>query len=307
MMEKKVHFKNSIWTIAGCLFLPDNLNEANQYAAVVLSHPGGGVKEQTSKIYAEGMAEAGFIALTFDATHQGESEGSPRLLDNPFERVEDIKCAVDFLTTLPYVDNKRIGAIGQCAGAGYAVSATMTDRRIKAVCGICLTNPGASTRQGWNGKKTVAEQIALLEEIGKQRTAEANGAEVRMGHFVPEANEIDENTDPDMIEASNYYRTSRAMHPNSPNLYRFTGLAFRMMFDAYAQIPDYLTQPFLVIAGSNAGSLWQSKKGYELANEPKEMCVFEGAGHFDLYDNPKYIRMALEKMSAFFLKYLQNN
>lgn len=303
-MEKKVSFKNTVWDVSGCLFLPEGFDENKKYPALAISHPGGGVKEQTSKTYAEGMAGAGYVALTFDSTHQGESGGEPRLLDNPFERVEDIKCAVDFLTTLPFVDRKRIGAIGSCAGAGYAVCAATTDRRIRAVCGICLTNPGATTRLGWDGKKTLAEQLALLDEIAEQRTSEANGDEPRMGHYVPEADEIDTCPYPDMVEAHNYYRTPRAGHLNSPNRYRFTGLAFRMAFDAYAQIPDYLTAPLLAIAGSRAGSLWQSRLGVELSNGPKELYVIEGAGHFDLYDNPKYIVLALAKMSEFFGKYL---
>lgn len=306
MQEIEVTFKNTVWNIAGCLFLPDGFSEKEKYPAVVLSHPGGGVKEQTSRTYAIGLAKAGYVALTFDASHQGASEGEPRLLDNPNERVEDIKCGVDYLTTLPYVDRNRIVAMGQCAGAGYAVAATMTDRRIKAVCGICLTNPGATTRQGWDGKKTVEQQIALLDEIAEQRTAEANGAPVRYGHFVPEADEINADTYPDMVEASDYYRTPRAGHPNSPNRFRFTGLAYRMAFDAYAQIPYYLTRPLLAVGGSEAGSLWQTKLGYELSNGPKELFIVEGAGHFDLYDNPKYIEMVLAKMVEFFNHHLSN-
>lgn len=303
-MPRKITFKNGIWNLAGLLFYPDDFDEGKKYPALVFSHPGGGVKEQTSATYAEGMANNGYVTLVFDSSHQGESEGEPALLDNPNERVEDIKCGVDYLTTLPFVDRERIGVVGSCAGAGYPVAATMTDRRIKAVCGICLTNPGATTRQGWDGKKTVEDQIKLLDEIAAQRTAEANGVEIRYGHYVPEADEIDANTYPDMVEAHDYYRTPRASHPNSPNRYRFTGLAYRMAFDAYAQIPYYLTRPLLAIAGSKAGSLWQSKLGVELSNGPKELYVIEGAGHFDLYDNPKYIRLALEKMNKFFGNYL---
>ena len=104
------------------------------------------------------MQKFGFISLTFDASHQREIEREPKLLDNPYERTEDIKCAVDYLTTLPYIDRKRIGVIGQCAGAGNAVFATLTDRRIKAVCGICCTNPGATSRLGWEGKRSVEDQ-----------------------------------------------------------------------------------------------------------------------------------------------------
>lgn len=199
------------------------------------------------------------------------------------------------------MDRSRIGAVGSCAGAGYAIFATLTDRPIKAVCGICCTNPGASSRLGWDGKRSLEEQIRRLDEIAEQRTAEANGAPVRYAHYVPEADEINENTYPDMVEASDYYRNPRrALHPNSPNRFRFTGLAYRMTFDAYQFIPDYLDRPLLVIAGSKAGALWQSKRAVEVSNGPKELFVLEGSGHFDLYDNPVYIEQALAKMNSFF-------
>lgn len=283
------------------MFLPDDFDENSKYAALVMANPGGGVKEQMTQLYAERMAAVGYVVLTFDASHQGESEGEPRLLDNPYERSEDVKCGVDYLTTLPYIDRQRIGAVGSCAGAGYAIFAALTDRRIKAVCGICCTNPGASSRYGWDGKRSLAEQIRRLDEIAEQRTAEANGAAPRYAHYVPEADEINETTPPDMVEANDYYRNpSRAKHPNSPNLFRFVGLANRMTFDAYEFIPDYLDRPLLVIAGSKAGSLWQSRKAVELSNGPKELYVVEGAGHFDFYDNPKYIGMATDKMREFF-------
>lgn len=300
-MEKKVTFKNWNWNMSGCLFLPDNFDETKQYAAITICHPGGGVKEQTSMLYAEGIAKAGFIVLTFDASHQGESEGEPRLWDNPYERSEDVKCAVDYLTTLPYVNRARIGAVGSCAGAGYAIFATLTDRRIKAVCGICCTNPGATTRQGWDGKRGIDEVISRLDEIAKQRTAEVNGEDIRYAHYVPETEEINENTYPDMVEANDYYRNpARALHPNSPNKFRFIGMANRITFDAYEFIPELLDRPLLVVAGGKAGSLWQSKRAVELSNGPKELYVIEEAGHFDLYDNPLYIETALKKIVEFF-------
>lgn len=300
-MKHRVNPRNWNCNMAGCLFLPDDFDEKKKYAALTICHPGGGVKEQTSALYAEGMAKAGFVVLTFDASHQGESEGEPRLWDNPYERSEDVKCAVDYLTTLPYVNRECIGAIGSCAGAGYAIFATLTDRRIKAVCGICCTNPGATTRQGWDGRRNIEEVKSRLDEIATQRTAEANGAEIRYAHYVPEADEINDNTYPDMVEAHDYYRSpARALHPNSPNKFRFIGMANRITFDAYEFIPELLDRPLLVIAGSKAGSLWQSKRAVDLSNGPKELYIIEGAGHFDLYDNKEYINVAIKKMADFF-------
>lgn len=143
--------------------------------------------------------------------------------------------------------------------------------------------------------------IRRLDLIAEQRTAEANGVEPSYAHYVPEADEINEGTPPDMVEASDYYRNpSRALHPNSPNKFRFIGMANRITFDAYEFIPELLDRPLLVVAGSKAGSLWQSKRAVELSNGPKELYVIEGAGHFDLYDNQRYIDMAVRKMVEFF-------
>lgn len=298
-MKKAVKFKNGIWNLAGILYLPDSFDE--KYPALVFGNPGGSVKEQTPADYGEGLSKAGFVVLTFDACHQGESEGEPKLLDNPYERSEDIKCGVDFLTTLPYIDRDRIGAIGQCAGSGFAIYAALTDRRIKAVCGLCCTNPGATTRQGWDGKRTIEENKKTLDLIAMQRTAEVNGEPVKYVHYVPEKEEINDTTYPDMIAGNQFYRVE-AKHPNSPNLFRFTGLANRMTFDAYEFIPEYLDRPFLVINGSEAGSLWQSKKAYDLSNGPKELWIVDGAGHFDFYNNSECIAKTIDKIAEFFNK-----
>lgn len=132
---KKVTFKKLGLNIAGLLFLPNNFDEKNQYPAIVVTHPGGGVKEQCSSLYAWNLAKNGYIALAFDASHQGESEGLPRYLEDPTSRVEDIRSAVDFLVSLNYVDENKIGAMGICAGAGYTMNAIQTDLRIKAAAG----------------------------------------------------------------------------------------------------------------------------------------------------------------------------
>ena len=147
--------------------------------------------------------------------------------------------------------------------------------------------------------RTVEENKKILDQIAEQRTAEANGAPIKYVHYVPEDDELEKNPYPDMIIGNQYYR-HEARHPNSPNLFRFTGMANRITFDAYEFIPQYLDRPFLIIAGSEAGSLWQSKIAYDMANEPKELCIMEGAGHFDFYNNAHYIDKATEKMAKFF-------
>lgn len=148
MKKEKAFFKNRNFKVAGILFFPDDFDPSKKYPALVATHPGGGVKEQVSSLYGGKLADRGYVVLAFDASHQGESGGEPRFLEDPFARVEDIRCAIDFLVTLPYVDEERIGAFGVCAGGGYSVSAAQTEHRIKAVAGISAWDVGDSSRNG---------------------------------------------------------------------------------------------------------------------------------------------------------------
>ncbi|MFF7889820.1 alpha/beta hydrolase [Streptomyces sp. NPDC020794] len=198
---QNVTFTNADNTMAGNLYLPDGFSEGRSYPAIMSVHPGGGVKEQTAGLYAGKLAREGFVTLAFDASHQGESGGRPRHLENPASRVEDIRSAVDYLSTLGYVDAGRIGVLGICAGAGYAVNATMTDRRIKAVGTVSPIDIGAAYRLGWDGSEPVAAQLATLDAVAKQRAAEAQGADAAHVPYVPYVPEtVDETTVPDMAE-----------------------------------------------------------------------------------------------------------
>lgn len=299
-----VTFKNGSLKIAGNLFLPAKMEPNKKYPAIVVVHPGGGVKEQTAGLYAQKLAQQGFIALAFDASHQGASEGSPRFLEDPTARVEDIRSAVDYLTTLSSVDADKIGALGICAGGGYAISAAQTEHRIKAVAGISAVDIGLTFRTGWNGKGSLADQMKTLEAVGKQRTAEANGAEAIYVHYVPEAGELTPNTDRDMREAHEYYRTPRGQHPNSANQLLFTSFDKIMAFSAFSQIDTLLTQPILLIAGSEAGSRWQSEMAYKKATGPRELFIVKGATHMTMYDVPQDVQQAMEKLTVFFNKNL---
>jgi fermentation-respiration switch protein FrsA (DUF1100 family) len=297
-----VTFKKDNLSLAGNLYFPAGFDRNEKYPAIVAVHPGGGVKEQTAGLYAQKLAEAGYVALAFDASYQGASEGEPRFLDNPLNRVGDIYSAVDYLVTLPYVDANRIGGLGICAGSGATVKAAMTDRRIKALVTVSGVDVGAASRRGWEGKDTL-DQIAVLEAIAKQRTAEANGAAPMYGHYVPEVG--DTSAPRDLQEAAVYYRTPRGQHPNSTNKVLFTGTSYAILFDGFGQADKLLTQPLLLIAGSEAGSLWQSQELIKkAASKNKELFIVKGATHMDLYDIPKYVDQAVGKMTTFFGKNL---
>jgi len=297
--KKKVSFKNNQVSMAGELYLPKNYEALGKLPAIIISHPAGGVKEQAPAPYARGLVEKGFIILTYDASHQGESGGEPRYLENPFDRVEDIRCAVDYLTTLPFVDSNRIGAMGMCAGGGYSISAATTDRRIKAVAGVSATDAGSAMRDGWDVPNPVSEQLKLLEAASAQRTAEANGKPIAYGGYVP--NELDRNLPNTMQEAYEYYRTPRAQHPNSVNKVMFTSFIPLFTFSATDRIDTLLTQPLLLVAGSKSDAMHFSKKFIDqAASKKKEIYVVKGATHIDLYDKEAPVGEAVAKLGSFF-------
>jgi uncharacterized protein len=167
MTKKTISFKSQNITMAGDLYYPANMTEGRKLPTIVCVHPAGAVKEQSVGLYAGMLADNGFAALAFDASNQGASGGEPRWLEDPAVHVEDIRSAIDYLTTLPFVDADRIGALGICAGGGYSISTAQTERCIKAVAGISITDPGVAIREGWDGTSPVSEQITMLKAVAR--------------------------------------------------------------------------------------------------------------------------------------------
>ncbi|MFG2886927.1 alpha/beta hydrolase [Streptomyces sp. NPDC048297] len=298
-----ITFANGPLTMSGNLCLPANFDASRSYPAIVTVHPGGGVKEQVSGLYASKLAEQGFVALAFDASFQGDSGGEPRHLEDPYARVDDVRAAVDHLQSLPYVDPERIGALGICAGGGYTVSAAMTDYRVKALTTVSAVNIGTSFRRNWYGTDSDAAAVPTLRALARQRTAEAQGAEAAHLPYVPA--EPDENTPRDLVEAGDYYLTPRAQHPNAKNTFLFTKSVSRIFtFDAFHMVEDLLTQPVLVVAGSDAGSLWMSTELHGRVRSPKKLQVVEGGTHMDFYDVPEYVDRTIAAATPFFTEHL---
>ncbi|AIY84793.1 X-Pro dipeptidyl-peptidase family protein [Clostridium baratii str. Sullivan] len=297
--KKNVKFNARGLKVAGILNIPENA-EDKKNPAIVCVHPGSSCKEQTAGIYAEKLAELGYVTIVFDASYQGESEGEPRYIEDPAARVEDIRSAVDYLTTLDFVDEDRIGVLGVCAGGGYAVNAAMTERRIKAVGTVVGANIGRVNRES-------SDPIKTLEAIAKQRTAEARGAETMITNWIPRNQEEREQagiTDIDIVEAVDYYTTSRGQSPNSPNKLNFTSLDSVIGFDAFHLADELLTQPLQIIVGSVQGAFGSYRDGHELynkaASKKKDLFIVEGASHYDLYDREEPVRKAVEKLEAFY-------
>ena len=250
---RHVSFRNRNIDVAGNLYVPTDFDETKAYAALVLATPGSSVKEQIGAIYAEKLAERGFVALVFDPSYQGESGGEPRDLEDPAARVEDIRCAVDYLMTLPFVAEERVGLLGICAGGGYAVNAALTEHRFKAVGTVVAANIGRAFRQ----MHVMDSVLKTLEAVGKQRTAESRGGDQRRDPWIPNSLKEAEAagiTDPDVLDAVRFYRESRYKNANSTNRLLFRSFGILLSFDAFHLVPELLTQPLQVIVGGRHGA-----------------------------------------------------
>ena len=297
--REKVVFKNRFGIeLVGDLYLPKNRAAGERLAAVVVGHPFGGVKEQTSGLHAQKLAERGFAALAFDAAFYGESGGEPRHIEAPEIRVEDFSAAVDFLANDARVDSARIGVLGVCGGACYAVSAAQIDHRIRAVATVSMYDMGRARRQGMKDSISYEQRMKTLDEISAQRSREFAGGPRRDIRALPEKRTADL---PDWaLEYLDYYDAPRGHHPRSDARYSFTSLAPMMNFFPFAQIETISPRPMLFVVGERAMSAYFSEDAYARAAEPKELFVVPGATHVDLYDREEFQKISLPKIEAFF-------
>lgn len=303
---KNVKIKAPYWEIAANLYFPENFDESIQYPAIISGHPIGSCKEQTSgNVYGAALAKAGFIVIAFDASFQGESGGEPHSIENPVLRVEDFRLVTDYLMTLNYVDENRIGVLGICGGGGYALNVAMTEKRIKAVATVDAINFGRLSREGfsnWN-------PLEKLELIAKQRTAEARGETRRIDDLLPSSVEEAKSagiTDIDVLEATDYYKTDRGYQPNGVAKTLFSHSAVAIGWDAFHLAEVLLTQPLLLITGDKVGGFGSYRDSLEIygraRSQNKELVIVEGWSHYDLYDKPEPVAQALAKLIPFFQK-----
>ncbi|MCI0746201.1 MAG: alpha/beta hydrolase [Verrucomicrobia subdivision 3 bacterium] len=300
--HEKVSFNNRLGiNLVGDLYIPKSIDRSKESRAIIVGHPFGGVKEQTSGLYAQQMAERGFIALAFDASYNGESGGQPRSIASPEAFVEDFSAAVDFLGTRAFVDRNRIGVIGICGSGGFSISAAGLDPRIKAVATVSMYDMGRDRRQGLGDTMTEKDRTKALEAVAEQRWIEFEGGQKKYVIGTPET--ITENSPTVAREFYNYYRTKRGHHPRSTTAMTRTSDGALMNFFPFAQIQTISPRPILFIAGEKANSRYFSEDAYKLAAEPKELLIVPGAGHVDLYDGLKFI--PFDKLTSFFTKHLK--
>lgn len=296
------------WDIAADLRFPPGFDKNKKYPAIISVHPIGSCKEQTSgNVYGEALAKAGFVVIAFDASFQGASGGEPRFIEDPTQRVEDIRRVTDYLVTLPYVDENRIGIIGVCGGGAYSISATMTERRIRAVASITGVNFGRLSREAFSGHDPIGAMVAM----SNQRTAEARGEEFRVDNYLPPSVEQGRKngiTDIDVLEATDYYRTPRGEKPHGATSGLFSHRAAAIGWDAFYLAEVLLTQPMMVVVGDKPGGFGAYRDGLEVygraASKKKELVVMEGWSHYDLYDRPEPTAKALERVIPFFKAHL---
>lgn len=303
--HQKVTFKNRYGiTLAADLYLPKQRDD-HKLAAIAISGPFGAVKEQSSGLYAQTMAERGFVTLAFDPSYTGESGGEPRNLASPEINTEDFSAAVDYLGLLPYVDRQRIGIIGVCGFGGMALNAAAVDKRIKAVVTASMYDMSRVMAKGYYDSMTLAQRTQALEAMSQQRWVDAEQGTPQAGpRNLPESREGIDNLVVSMY--FDYYRTPRGFHArslNSNGAWNATNPLSFMNMPLLTNIGEISPRPILLIAGDKAHSLYFSQDAYKAAGEPKELLIIKDAIHTDLYDRMEII--PFDKLEAFFTKHLK--
>jgi fermentation-respiration switch protein FrsA (DUF1100 family) len=299
MKQQAVTFDSAGLKIAGNLYSPDDAVEGPR-PAIVIGHPGSGVKEQTAGLYAKRLAEQGFVTLAFDAAYQGESEGEPRGLEDPGHRVEDFKAAVSFLSVHDGVDPTRIGAVGICASGGYVIAAAATDHRIKAAATVSAVDMGRQFRNGGDGKQDPAIIQGMLDAAAAARTDEARGKGVGEFPIFPATEEQARAAGQHVFEGWQYYCTDRAQHPRSAKFLTWSSADRIAFFDAFRFVDMIGPRPLLMIVGTEAVTSWMTTEAFANAHEPKELFWIDGASHVALYDENAHVTPAVSKLGNFF-------
>lgn len=300
VLHEKVNFHNRFGLyISADMYKPRDFDPNTKYEALIVGTPYGGVKEQGAGIYAQEMAERGYVAIAFDESYNGESGGFPRKTSSVEGFVEDFHAAVDFMGTRPYVDRNKIGVIGICGSGGFSLSAAQVDRRIKAVAVVSMYDMSRVKANGWMDSWSAEERNAYLDQLGEERWKEYEGGEVKtLG--LPD--NIDKDTDPITTEFYEYYKMPRGHHPRASSHFTMASDMAFMNYTLLDRIESISPRPILFVIGENAHSRYFSEDAYEKAAEPKELVVVPGATHVDLYDRVDMI--PFDKLEDFFKKAL---
>lgn len=291
--------------IAANVYTPANYDASKKYPAVIVAHPNGGIKEQTAGLYAQRLAEAGYITMAADASYQGASGGVPRHTDKPQFRTEDIHGMADYIANYAGVDPSRLGALGICGGGGYTLKAAQSDKRFKAVATLSMFNSGEVRRNGFqNAQLSTIEQ--RLKQASDARAQEAAGGEIKYSGVASITDEEIAKTPTDLYrEGFEYYYRTHA-HPNSTFLYTTSSLMDLMTWDATDGI-EMINQPLLMMAGSKADTKYMTDEAFPKAKNAKnkELFLIDGATHIETYWKKEYVAKAVNKLVDFYHQNLQ--
>lgn len=307
VIHKKVTFQNRYGiTLAGDLYIPKN-SDNKKLPALAVSGPFGAVKEQSSGLYAQIMAERGFVTVAFDPSYTGESSGNPRNVASPDIYTEDLSAAVDFLGIQSFVDREKVGIIGICGFGGFALNATAVDKRVKAVAVVSMYDMSRVTAKGYFDSMTPEQRTQLLEQLSEQRWIDAEKGEPQYSNQgLPKPEQLT-GKEPEFVQGYvNYYKTERGFHPrsiNSNGSWTMTTPISFMNMPILTYIKEISPRPILIIAGEKAHSRYFSEDAYKAANEPKELMIIPGAVHTDLYDKTDII--PFDKLESFFRENLK--
>jgi len=290
--------------IAANVYTPANYDPSKSYPAIVVAHPNGGVKEQVAGLYAQRLAESGYITIVADASYQGASGGEPRNVDKPAYRIEDIRGMADYITQYAGVNAEKLGLLGVCGGGGYSLAAAQTDKRFKAVATLSMFNSGLVRRNGFKDSQlsTIQER---LKQASDARAQEAAGGEVL---YTANAKTTDEQADKmpfDLYREGHYYYNRTHAHPNSTFRYTTSSLLDLIAFDVATNM-GLINQPLLMMAGSKADTYYMTEDAFSKATgtNDKELFVIDGATHIQTYYVPDYVNQAMNKLKEFFGNYL---
>ena len=305
---QKVTFKNQYnMNIVGNLVIPKNFKKNTKAPAIVIGHPMGAVKEQSSMLYAQKLAEQGFVTLAIDQSFWGESDGQPRNVVAPDIYVEAFSAAVDYLGTRDFIDSNRIGALGICGSGSFVISAAKIDPRMKAIATVSMYDMGAANRNALNHSQTLEQRIQIIADAAQQRYVEFTGGKTE--YTSGTVHELTAASHPIQREFYDFYRTPRGEFTpkgSSPELTTHPTLTSNIKFMNFYPFNDIETispRPMLFITGDQAHSKEFSEDAYKRAGEPKELYYVKGAGHVDLYDRVDLI--PFNKLTDFFTKNLK--
>ena len=301
--HQKVTFKNRYGiTLVGDLYLPKNRGD-RRLPALAVGGPFGAVKEQSSGLYAQTMAERGFVTLAFDPSYTGESGGEPRNVASPDINTEDFSAAVDFLGLHASVDRERIGVLGICGWGGMALNAVAVDKRVKAVAVSTMYDMTRVMSQGYNDSVTLEQRT---QDAGAAEPAAVGGCRERARPaYGPPMNELKGGEAQFLVDYHDYYKTPRGFHPRSVNSnasWTVTNPLSFMNMPLLTYIKEISPRPILFIHGEKAHSRYFSETAYAAAAEPKELMIIPGANHTDLYDKVDVI--PFDKLTTFFRQHL---